>query len=45
MFSAKIVLYLNAAPASKDPGPFSSSAFTFIRLSFRSGGHTEVFTV
>ena len=43
--SAKIFLYVNAAPANKDPGPFSSSPFTYIKLSFRSGGHAEVGTL
>ncbi|XP_028397949.1 vacuolar protein-sorting-associated protein 36-like [Dendronephthya gigantea] len=41
MKSAKLLLHLHSPPATKDPGPFNSSSFTYIKLSFRSGGHIE----
>lgn len=40
--SAKIVLHLNPKPVDQEPGPKVGSQFNNIRLSFRSGGQSEV---
>jgi len=42
--SAKTLVYLNAAPPHKEPGPAHSSPSSFIKLSFRSGGQVEFHT-
>lgn len=41
--SAKIIVHLHSAPSNKHPGPASSSAFTYVRLSFRESGEKEFF--
>ncbi|XP_046852234.1 vacuolar protein-sorting-associated protein 36-like isoform X2 [Xenia sp. Carnegie-2017] len=45
MKSAKLFVYLNPPPADRQPGPFDSSSYAFIKLSFRNGGHIESSTV
>ena len=40
--SAKINVHLMKPPAGKEPGPAYSSPYNNIKLSFRSGGQSEV---
>ena len=40
--SAKTAVHVKAAPAGKEPGPAFSSQNNHIKLSFRSGGQSEV---
>ena len=40
--SAKTAVYMKAAPTGKEPGPAFSSPNNHIKLSFRSGGQSEV---
>lgn len=41
-FSPKIVLHLNNVAGYKPSGPVTSSANSYIKLSFKEGGETEV---
>uniref|UniRef100_A0A452UZS3 Vacuolar protein-sorting-associated protein 36 n=1 Tax=Ursus maritimus TaxID=29073 RepID=A0A452UZS3_URSMA len=41
--SAKIVVHLHPAPASKEPGPFQSSKNSYIKLSFKEHGQIEFY--
>lgn len=41
--SAKIVVHLHSAPASKEAGPYQTSKFPYIKLSFREHGQIEFF--
>ncbi|EMP28024.1 Vacuolar protein-sorting-associated protein 36 [Chelonia mydas] len=39
--SAKIVVHLHPAPSNKEPGPFQSSKYSYIKLSFKEHGQIE----
>ncbi|KAM6464992.1 vacuolar protein-sorting-associated protein 36 isoform 1-T1 [Liasis olivaceus] len=41
--SAKIVVHLHPVPSNKDPGPFQSSKYSYIKLSFKEHGQIEFF--
>uniref|UniRef100_A0A803T9L2 Vacuolar protein-sorting-associated protein 36 n=1 Tax=Anolis carolinensis TaxID=28377 RepID=A0A803T9L2_ANOCA len=41
--SAKIVVHLHPAPSSKEPGPFQSSKYSYIKLSFKEHGQIEFY--
>lgn len=41
-FSAKIVVHLHPASSNKEPGPFQSSKYSYIKLSFKEHGQIEV---
>lgn len=40
--SAKIVVHLHPAHASKEPGPYQHSKYSFIKMSFKEHGQIEV---
>ncbi|NXW42030.1 VPS36 protein, partial [Nyctiprogne leucopyga] len=40
--SAKIVVHLHPASSNKEPGPFQSSKYSYIKLSFKEHGQIEV---
>lgn len=40
--SAKIVIHLHPVPATKEPGPYQNSKFSYIKLSFKEHGQIEV---
>uniref|UniRef100_A0A8C0JE99 Vacuolar protein-sorting-associated protein 36 n=1 Tax=Chelonoidis abingdonii TaxID=106734 RepID=A0A8C0JE99_CHEAB len=41
--SAKIVVHLHPAPSNKEPGPFQSSKYSYIKLSFKEHGQIEFY--
>ncbi|XP_072900075.1 vacuolar protein-sorting-associated protein 36 [Hemitrygon akajei] len=41
--SAKIIVHLHPVPPNKEPGPYQSSKYTFIKLSFREHGQIEFY--
>ncbi|XP_065842907.1 vacuolar protein-sorting-associated protein 36-like [Oscarella lobularis] len=41
--SAKIIVHLHAPPSQRDPGPFVTSTYSYIRLSFKKGGQAEFY--
>ncbi|XP_032878154.1 vacuolar protein-sorting-associated protein 36 [Amblyraja radiata] len=41
--SAKIIIHLQAAASNKDSGPYQSSKYSFIKLSFREHGQIEFY--
>uniref|UniRef100_A0A3B3QGU2 Vacuolar protein-sorting-associated protein 36 n=1 Tax=Paramormyrops kingsleyae TaxID=1676925 RepID=A0A3B3QGU2_9TELE len=41
--SAKIVIHLHPASPNKDPGPYQSSKFSYIKLSFKEHGQIEFY--
>ncbi|XP_055493454.1 vacuolar protein-sorting-associated protein 36 [Leucoraja erinacea] len=41
--SAKIIIHLQAAASNKDAGPYQSSKYSFIKLSFREHGQIEFY--
>ncbi|XP_031569918.1 vacuolar protein-sorting-associated protein 36-like [Actinia tenebrosa] len=43
MSSAKISVYLHPPQPNKPPGPSVSSPYTYVRFSFKNGGHSEFY--
>ncbi|XP_053236521.1 vacuolar protein-sorting-associated protein 36 isoform X2 [Podarcis raffonei] len=41
--SAKIVVHLHPVPSNKEPGPFQSSKYSYIKLSFKEHGQIEFY--
>uniref|UniRef100_A0A670Y812 Vacuolar protein-sorting-associated protein 36 n=1 Tax=Pseudonaja textilis TaxID=8673 RepID=A0A670Y812_PSETE len=41
--SAKIVVHLHSVGSNKDPGPFQTSKYSYIKLSFKEHGQIEFF--
>ncbi|KAG8147459.1 hypothetical protein E2320_022618, partial [Naja naja] len=41
--SAKIVVHLHSVGSNKDPGPFQTSKYSYIKLSFKEHGQIEAF--
>uniref|UniRef100_A0A3Q1G0T4 Vacuolar protein-sorting-associated protein 36 n=1 Tax=Acanthochromis polyacanthus TaxID=80966 RepID=A0A3Q1G0T4_9TELE len=41
--SAKIVIHLHPAPENKEPGPYNSSKYSYIKLSFKEHGQIEFY--
>uniref|UniRef100_A0A8C3U499 Vacuolar protein-sorting-associated protein 36 n=1 Tax=Catharus ustulatus TaxID=91951 RepID=A0A8C3U499_CATUS len=41
--SAKIVVHLHPASSNKDPGPFQSSKYSYVKLSFKEHGQIEFY--
>ncbi|KAK6486654.1 vacuolar protein-sorting-associated protein 36 [Huso huso] len=39
--SAKIVVHLHPAPSNKEPGPYQTSKYSYIKLSFKEHGQIE----
>ncbi|KAI1241898.1 hypothetical protein IHE44_0005402 [Lamprotornis superbus] len=39
--SAKIVVHLHPAPSNKEPGPFQSSKYSYVKFSFKEHGQIE----
>ncbi|XP_032219983.2 vacuolar protein-sorting-associated protein 36 [Nematostella vectensis] len=44
MSSAKVTIHLHPMPPGKEPGPSVSSPYSYIRFSFKQGGHSELFS-
>lgn len=42
LLSAKIVVHLHPAPSNKEPGPYQTSKYSYIKLSFKEHGQIEV---
>jgi hypothetical protein len=43
--SAKVIVQLGPPPSHREQGPCVKSEFSYIRLSFRKGGHSDFYSL